>query len=171
MLSPLRHAPSKQHHDPAEGLPVNEAINRLLTELAVGDDVTKKWPKADLLLALGFPTAARNTLCKWHWKEKDTATLAEVFELVISSDEDTRPGYLVSRLLDFRNVGRKCVLDVIHHMSGLDFGPNCNLLWKARHQRFLYAHRLKGAGEGKWSFPLTKQGRLMARSCFQTKKS
>jgi hypothetical protein len=150
-------------HPIPEQQPGEPLIRQILDELALADDMMKEWPKADLVLALGFPAAARNSLCKWYWAEKDSVTLAEVFELVISSDTDPRAAYLVSKLLDVRNAGRKGVLAVIHHMSGVDFGPKCNLLWKAKHQRFLDAHRLKGANEYSWSFPITEEGKRMAR--------
>jgi hypothetical protein len=90
-------------------------------------------------------------------------SLAEIFELMISSNPDPRPGYLVCPLLDFRNIGRKSFLELVRTLSAIDFGPACNAAWQERHQWFLNAHRLKGASDYSWSFPITPEGHLMAR--------
>ena len=135
----------------------------ILAELAVADDITKKWPKEELLLALGFSVAATNNLCNWHWKDKDSVTLEEIFELVISSDKDPRPGYLICRMLDFRHFGRKGFFAIMHRLSNVNLGEKCNSFWKAKHQLFLAAHRVKGLHPYNWSFPITEEGKLLAR--------
>jgi hypothetical protein len=121
------------------------------------------WPKNDLLFTLGLSAAARRALCDWHWKDRELVSLEEVFELVISSDEDPRPGYVISRLLDVRNVGRIGLLKILRRISNLEFGTKCRLAWEAKYQRILNGHRLKGADAFSWSFPITEEGKSMAR--------
>lgn len=140
----------------------NQDGNNLGAALANADDMTKQWPKSDLLLSLGFPASARNNLCRWYWEKQDTVTLAEVFELVISSDKDPRPGYLISKMLDVRCVGKKTFLSVVSYMAGLDFGKRCNLVWKSKYTQFVNAHRVRG-GKYSWSFPITDAGKLLAK--------
>jgi len=132
--------------------------------LANADDMTKHWPKVKLLFFLGFPTAARNNLCHWHWGKQDDVTLAEVFELVISSERDPRAGYLISRMLDVRCVGKTAFLRVVRYMAGLDFGKQCNLAWKIKYSHFLNASRAKGSNVYCWSFPITEEGKLLAKT-------
>ncbi len=84
----------------------------------------KQWPKCELLSLLGFPKAVRNNLCRWYWGEQDTVCLAEVFELVISSEKDPRPGYLISKILEVRNIGKETFLKVVNALAEVDFGEN-----------------------------------------------
>ncbi len=131
--------------------------------MARADDMTKQWPKLDLLLSLGFPESASNNICEWYWKKKETVTLAEVFEVVISSEKDPRLGYLISKMLDIRCVGKKTFLKVVSSMAGLDFGKQCNLVWKNKYTKFFNAHRVKGSRKHSWSFPITDDGKLLAK--------
>ncbi len=137
--------------------------NHIGADLANADDMTKEWPKLELLLLLGFPASARNSLCRWYWKEKDAVTLAEVFELVISSDRDPRPSYLISKMLDVQCIGIKTFFSVVSHMAELNFGKRCNLVWKNKYKQFLNAHRVKGSRKRSWSFPITDEGKLLAK--------
>lgn len=135
----------------------------ILAELIAADDPTGEWPKAELLVALGFRPGVNRNLCEWHWGDRESVSLAEIFELLISSNRDPRPGYLICPILDCRNVGRKGFLQLVQNMSRIDFGPKCRAAWQERHQLFLAAHRLKGPGDYSWSFPITAEGHLMAR--------
>ena len=135
----------------------------ILAELTAADDLTKKWPKVDLLMALGFRMAAARNLCEYHWADREFVSLAEIFELLVSSDRDPRPGYLICRILDFRNIGRKGFLKLTSNLSRMDFGPICNSAWQEKYQQLMKAHRLKGLSNYSWSFPVTEEGKLMAR--------
>lgn len=137
--------------------------NDFSIEVANADDMMKQWPKSDLLLFCGFPKMARKSLYRWFWGEKDTLTLYEVFELVISSEKDPRPGYLISKMLDARCVGKKTFLGVMGSMAELDFGKQCNLVWKSKYANFLNAHRVKGSCQYGWSFPITDEGSFLAK--------
>lgn len=142
---------------------VDQKLDNILKELARTDDITKPWPKLDLLFSLGFPESARNNICGWYWKNQETASLAEVFEVVISSEKDPRPGYLITKMLDFRNVGIKTFLKVVNSFSEIDFGQQCNLIWKNKYTMFLNSHRLRGSRKHSWSSPITEEGKLLAK--------
>jgi hypothetical protein len=138
-------------------------LNDILDEVNALDDPDLEWPKKDLLYTLALPAVARNSICEWHHSERNTASLNQIFELLISSDEDPRTGYLVSRALDFRSVGRKSVLESIYFINTIKFAPKCMAAWRAKHTKFSAAHRMKGSSDYASSFPLTKEGTLMAR--------
>ncbi len=141
----------------------SQNVYNIRAELANVDDMTKQWPKSDLLICLGFPALARNSLCRWYWEKQETVTLAEVFELVISSNKDPRPGYLISKMLGVRCVGKKTFLSVVSSMAGFDFGKKCNIFWKSKYTQFENAHRVKGNRKYSWSFPITDEGELLAK--------
>ena len=142
---------------------VKQNVNNILKELAKTDDITKPWPKLDLLFSLGFPETVRNNICKWHWINKETFTLDELFEVVISSEIDPRPGYLITKMLDFRNVGIITFLKVVNSLSEIDFGQQCNLIWKNKYTMFLNAHRVRGSRKHSRSSSITEEGKLLAK--------
>ena len=106
----------------------------------------------------------RNSICEWHWSNQETATLNEVFEVVISSEKDPRPGYIITKMLDFRNVGIKTYLKVVKSLSEIDFGQRCNHVWKNKYTVFLNSHRVKGCRTHSWSTPITEEGKLSTKS-------
>ena len=124
------------------------------SEIAKADNLMRPWNKSDLLLFLGFPIQARNSLLR-YWSDKDGVTLLEVFDLVISSDEVPRSGIIVSSLLNVHCVGIKTFHTVVRHMTGLNFGKNCNRVWKAKYNFFLHARRVKGSLTIGWTAPIT----------------
>jgi hypothetical protein len=140
-----------------------KAGKNIIANLGAADDLRRKWPKADLLYSLGFPEAVRQNMCRRYWQEQECITLAEVFEIIISSKKDPRPGYLISKMLDCSCVGRVAFLKAVEHMTQLDLGNRCNLAWKRRYKKFKEAHRARGSREYSWSFPLTEAGTMMAR--------
>ncbi len=139
------------------------ASRDLLADLPLLDDIDAQWPKHVILVALGFPSSVTKALCQYRWDDRETVSLGEIFELLISSDSDPRPGYIVSRLLDCRMVGKKSVVHVIENIAAIDFGRQCNLAWGERYRRYRDSHRMKGSGTHSWSFPITETGRLTAR--------
>jgi hypothetical protein len=138
-------------------------VNNILKELAKTDDIMKPWPKFDMLFSLGFQETVRNNICEWYWKDKEAVTLTEVFELVICSEIDPRPGYLITKMLDFRCVGIKTFLKVVNSFSEFDFGQQCNLAWENKYTMFQNAHRVRGSGKHSWSSPITEEGKLLAK--------
>jgi len=139
--------------------------NSIGEELANTDDMSRQWPKLDLLLYLEFPTLARNNLCDFYWKNQNTITLTEIFELVISSKEDPRPGYLISKMLDVRCIGKKAFLTVVNSMTEVDFGKKCTLIWQQKYAKFIDASRVKGNRKYCWSVPITdEEKRLLSQA-------
>ncbi|BBO87038.1 hypothetical protein [Desulfosarcina ovata] len=141
---------------------VKQNVKDILKEMTESDDITKPWPKLDLLFSLGFPETLRNNICQWHWHNQEAATLDEVFEFVISSEKDPRPGYLIAKMLDFRNVGIKTYLKLVNTLSEINFGPRCNLVWENKYTTFLNSHRVRGI-KFNWSKPITEEGKLLAK--------
>lgn len=138
--------------------------NNISEEVANADDMMRQWPKSDLLLFCGFPKLARKSLCRSYWGKTDTLTLAEVFEIVITSEEDQHPGYLISKMLGLGYIGKKTFLSVVNSMACLYFGKQCNLAWKSKHTKFLNAHRVKkGSRKYCWSFPITDEDKLFVK--------
>jgi hypothetical protein len=135
----------------------------ILADLAAADDLRRKWPKIDLLHSLGFPIAVRQNICFSYLSEENYITLTDVFEIVISSKKDPRPGYLISKMLDCQCVGRVAFLKAVNHISQLDLGTQGNLAWKKRYKKFKEAHRAKGSRQQSWSFALTEAGAKMAK--------
>lgn len=163
MLMPGCSSTAQTNVDRKKKYMITHDEKNIAADLASVDDMTKQWPKSDLLLSLGFPVAARKNLCRWYWEKQDNITLAEVFELVLSSHKDPRPGYLISKMLDIGCIGKMTFLSVVRYMGRLDFGIKCNLVWKNKYQQFANAHRVRGNREGSWSFPITDSGEQMAK--------
>jgi hypothetical protein len=65
-------------------------------------------------------------------------------------------------MLDFRNVGIKTFLKIVDTFSEIDFGQQCNHIWKNKYTIFLEAHRVRGM-EYCWSSPITEEGKLLAK--------
>lgn len=129
----------------------------------MADDIAKKWPKFNLLYSLGFPKAARNNICRTYWDKQETISLSDVFEIIISDQNDPRPGYIISKMLDVSMVGKTTLLNVIKAMSKIDFGEKCNLIWKQKYAQFRKSHRVKGSRLHCWSFPISEEGENLAK--------
>ncbi|MFM8765928.1 MAG: hypothetical protein ACKOEZ_14005 [Spartobacteria bacterium] len=146
-----------------ENTMITSAVEDVLANLPVVDDVNAVWPKDVLLFVLGFPAGARNALCNHYWRDRSTVSLFEVFDLLISWGEDPRPGYIICPLLDFRNIGRKNVLAVLDQIGTLDLGLQCNASWNEKYAIYRSSHRMKGRHDYSWSFPISEQGKKLAR--------
>jgi hypothetical protein len=123
-------------------------------DIAKSDDLMKSWSISELLVFLGFPIQARNGL-QWYWQEKETVTLSEVFDFVISCDEVPRSGIIISKLLNVHCIGIKTLHAIVRHMTELDFGKNCNRVWKEKYKLFQNARRVKGSRTIGWTAPIT----------------
>jgi len=114
----------------------------MLNEIQEVDDPDRKWPKAQLLSAIGIPLKTKNVLCNVYWKDENFVSLRNVFELAVSERDDPRPGYIVSGLISLRTIGAKTFLQVIKSLNDTDMGPKCNAEWKRRHQKLAAAKRI-----------------------------
>jgi hypothetical protein len=142
---------------------INRYVNNMKNELSNTDDIKKPWPKSDLLPFLGFPKPALNSLYRWYWGKQNTVCLGDVFELVISSGSDLRPGYLVSKMLDVQCIGKVTFLKVVTSMAGINFGNQCNLIWNDKCRIFLGAKRVKGNRRFDQSFSVTEEDKRAVR--------
>ena len=123
-------------------------------DIAKSDDLMKSWSISELLVFLGFPIQARNGL-QWYWQEKETVTLSEVFDFVISCDEVPSSGIIISKMLNVRCIGIKTFHTAVRHMATLNFGKKCNRVWKEKYKLFQNARRVKGSRTTGWTAPIT----------------
>ena len=128
-----------------------------VSELVTHDDIFKQWPKWDLLEFLDFPAKAKKNLCRHYWGQQDTINLNDVFEVLISSERDHRPEYLISPMLDARNIGKTTFLKVIDSMAKVNFGERCNLIWKQKYQQFLDSKRIRGRRQHYYTKPIAQK--------------
>ena len=123
----------------------------MLHEIQNADDPYRKWPKAQLLTAIGIPLKTKNILCNVYWKDENFVSLRNVFELVVSEKTDPRPGYIVSGLISLRTIGLKTFMQVTTIFSNTDMGPKCNAEWKRRYQELTAAKRIVRNSNEPWS--------------------
>jgi hypothetical protein len=71
--------------------------------------------------------------------------------LVISDKAHARPGFLVTPLLDYRNIRLKVFWSTVKRMTELDLGEQCNQEWRRRLARLKQATRIVGGGYCSWS--------------------
>jgi hypothetical protein len=74
-------------------------------------------------------------------------------ELVISDKPHPKPGFLMTPLVDFRNVRLKTFWETVKRLAELDLGDHWNEEWKRRLDRLRQASRLQGEGRYSWSKP------------------
>ncbi|MCF6314092.1 MAG: hypothetical protein L3J39_16715 [Verrucomicrobiales bacterium] len=137
------------------------AIEDLLSDLKSFDDMDIEWPTGLLLRALDFPLMTRNSLNNYHLKERTQITLSEVFELIISSQEHPREGYLICPILGIRHVGKKSFFYILDSMNSVDFGKKCGRAWHEKYERYLAFHRVIGRMGSQNSFAITEKGKTM----------
>jgi hypothetical protein len=132
----------------------NERSIELLREIRLLDDLNQKWKVGELLDALLLPTRARTNIencCEW--KSVTELSLREFMELVISDKPHAKPGFLLTPLVDFRNVRLKTFWETVKRLAECDLGECCNQEWRKRLARLKQASRLHGGGRYSWSKP------------------
>jgi len=139
-----------------------ERSEKLLEAIGLIDDPDAEWPIVPVLRLLGFRPSPIEGLQSF-WGGRGTVSLREIFDLIISEQPDPRPGYLIVPLLDFRHFGRKGLFTLIDQVTELDLGERCTALWQQKYALLRAAHRLCGRGSSSNSFPITEQGKRMAR--------
>jgi len=120
--------------------------SQTLQALVKADDLKKKWPKEKLISAFVFPARVHNVMLHFRWKDQDEICLEELLEFIISSDKDPRPGYIVSRFLGYRNVGKKGFWEAIDRLNAVDFGEKGNALWQSKYRELKSSYRVYGLG-------------------------
>lgn len=125
---------------------------QLLQEIRLVDDLDRRWKVGELMDALLLPTRARTSLgYRWEWKNVTESSLREFMELVISDQPHPKPGFLLTPLVDFRNVRLKTFWETARRLTELDLGDRCNQEWRRRLRRLRQASRLHGGERYSWS--------------------
>lgn len=125
---------------------------KLLTGIRLVDDLDRKWKVSELLDALLLTTRTRTTIeNRCEWKKVTELSLREVMELVISDKPHTKPGFLITPLLDCRNVSLKTFWETVRRLAELDLGERCNKEWGRRLSRLKQATRIVGGAPLSWS--------------------
>jgi hypothetical protein len=127
----------------------NESSAELLWEIRRLDDLDRKWRVMDLLAALPLTTRARTAIKnRCEWKHVTELSLREFMELVIS---DKPHGFLLTPLVDFRNVRLKSFWATVKRLAELDLRYRCNQEWRRRLELLRQASRLHGGNRYSWS--------------------
>jgi len=129
-----------------------ERSAQLLQEIRWEDDPDRKWKVEQLTDALLLPIRARTSL-GYRWKKVTELSLRDLMELVISDNPHPKPGFLLTPLVDFRNVRLKTFWETVERLTELDLGERCNQEWRRRLERLRQASRLHGGQRYSWSKP------------------
>jgi hypothetical protein len=131
-----------------------ERSAQLLQDIRWEDDLDRKWKVKELMNTLLLPIRARTSLgYRWEWNEVTELSLREFMELVISDKPHPKPGFLLTPLVDFRNVRLKTFWETVKRLTELDLGDRCNQEWKRRLERLKQAQRIHGGQRYSWSKP------------------
>ena len=132
-----------------------KAIQRsaeLLKDFRLADDLDRKWTVEEMMDALHLSTRLRTAIgCRCEWKKVGEMTLREFMDLVLPDKPHAKPGYLITHLLDLRNVRLHSFWLTVKRLSELDLGMQCNLEWKRRWGRLIRASRIVGGRPLSWS--------------------
>ena len=105
-----------------------------------------------MLQAMNLSTRARTAIKNWfEWHDVTEITLREFMDLVISDKPHRKPGFLITPLLDVRNVKLHTFWSTVKRLTEADLGRECNLEWKRRLTRLNQASRIVGG------VPLTRR--------------
>jgi hypothetical protein len=125
----------------------------LLQEFRRADDLDKNWTVAEVLNALRLMTTTRTGLSwTFAWSKTEQISLRGFMELVISERTHAQAGYLITPLLDIRNIGVKGFWTAVGRLTEADLGEKCNREWRRRLARLRQASRIVGLRRT-WSKP------------------
>ena len=127
----------------------------LLKEFCFTDDLDRKWKVEVLMDALQLPTRARTAIgYRFEWKNITELSLRELMDIVIpDTPHPTKPGYLMTQMLDLRNVRGHTFWLTVKRLTDADLGMRCNLEWKRRLGRLMDVSRVVGSSGHGWSIP------------------
>ena len=126
----------------------------LLEKLRRANDLDKKWKVANVLDALLLMTTTRTALKWWFEGGKiEQSNLRQFMDLVISEKTHSKPGCLITPLLDVRCVGVKGFWSTVRRLTESDLGERCKQEWKKRLERLRQASRIVGDRRLSWSKP------------------
>jgi len=130
----------------------------MLDELLKTNDPGKKWPAEEMLRALGLPIRLSHSFSHHDDEAPRQLSLQELFDWIISDEDDPRPGYIISPMLDRRNVGIKGFWKAVAALNAADFQSNIKEIWRLKHEKMLRSLRVVGSERYKWSKPLNRAG-------------
>lgn len=131
-----------------------ERSAQLLQEIRWEDDLDRTWKVEQLMAALLLPVRARISLgYSWERTMVTELSLRELMDLVISNEAHPKPGFLLTPLVDFRNVRLKTFWETVRQLTELDLGDHCNQEWRRRFEKLRQASRLDGGQWCSWSKP------------------
>jgi len=130
----------------------SERSIQLLRAIRLLDDLDRKWKAGELLDALLLTVRARTAITNWcEWHKIAELSLRELMEFVISDEPHAKPGFLLTPLVDFRNVRLKSFWATVKRLAELDLGDRCNQEWRRRLERLKQAQRIHGGERYSWS--------------------
>jgi hypothetical protein len=142
-----------------------ERSAKLLQEVRWADDLDRKWKVEELMDGLLLPIRARTSLgYLWEWKNVTQLSLREFMDLIISNNPSPKPGFLLTPLVDFRNVRLKTFWSVAKRLAELDLGDSCNREWSRRLERLKQSQRIHGGRRYSWSKPCQPPDWLLRRT-------
>lgn len=125
----------------------------LLQEFRQADDLDKNWTVAEVLDALRLMTTTRTGLSwTFAWSKTEQISLRGFMDLVISERTHAQAGYLITPLLDIRNIGVKGFWTAVGRLTEADLGEKCNREWRRKLARLRQASRIVGLRRT-WSKP------------------
>ena len=129
----------------------------MLDRLLNTNDPNEKWSTEEMLQALDIRIWPSHSF-SYH-EAPARLSLQELFDWIISDDDDPRPGYMISPMLDRRSVGMKSFWKAVAALNAANFQSNIIEIWKLKHEKMLRSLRVKGSERYKWSKPLTPAAR------------
>ena len=111
-----------------------------------------------MLHALDLPVCLRTHILHHRDDASRPTSLQDLFDWIISDDDDPRPGYLISPMLDYRNVGMKAFRETIAILNAAAFQPNIKEIWELKHKKMLRSLRVIGFNIHACSKPLNWAG-------------
>ncbi len=130
--------------------------SRLRQEIGQADDLDRPWPAPHFIDALGLPKMPTTALTRhFEWRGIEAVSLRMLMDLAISAEQDSRPGYLITPLLDVRMMGIKGFWSVVRQLTRWNLGMRCSQEWQSRLARLRQCWRIKGAVRCAWSKPVS----------------
>jgi hypothetical protein len=143
--------------DIVRGFETEEALSlrssRLLEPIQKADDPDKKWKTSFVIQALRLKTITQNALINHFERQKvPEVSLRVLMDLAISEEKHSKPGYVITHLLNIWCIGLEGFWSVVRGLTESDLGESCNEEWRRRISRLRGASRIAKGPQG-WSKP------------------
>ncbi len=126
---------------------------RLLENVRKADDLDKKWKASYVIQALRLKTITQNALIN-HFEREEVpeVSLRGLMDLAISEEKHSKPGYVITHLLNICCIGLEGFWSVVRGLTESDLGERCNGEWSRRMARLRRSSRISGVHQT-WSKP------------------